>query len=84
MSLHDEDGFTWDYYDLHYVYKEDSFYNWDNNTLFPIFKQNASTQTHTKIATCLCDKCHHPYNNGTLKKKNTLKILPHKLHQMMK
>ena len=51
------DVYTWDNYDLHHPYNEEV------NNLPPTMKQNVSTQTNTKISTCLCDKCHHSYND---------------------
>ena len=46
------DVYAWDNYDLNHPYKD-----------FPLtMKQNTSTQTYTKITTCICNTCHHPYN----------------------
>ena len=54
MFFYDADIYTWDNYDLHHPYNDNNYTS----------KQNASTQTHTKITICPCNKCYHPYNDN--------------------
>ena len=61
----DEDAYFWDDYDTTYGYKMNVLACLLPSQIPQVFKpkqSEKSTQTYTKITTCICNNCHHSYN----------------------